>query len=67
MARDSVGHTPLHWAAQYGSRATIQTLLDAGANVNAWGWYEETPLHSAAHWGRKPQGLKCLLMRVLTS
>lgn len=48
MARG--GDTPLHWAAQYGNRTTVQLLLDKGADVNAKddaGWL---PLHCAI-WG----------------
>ena len=52
MARDKLGHTPLHTAASAGfgdPPAKIQALLDAGADVMARdkdGW---TPLHRAAH------------------
>ena len=59
-ARDRVGRTPLHLAAERGDLPTIERLLADGANVNVqirsdekastdWG---NTPLHSAARDGR---------------
>ena len=46
------GWTPLHWAAGHGTVATIQVLLEAGADVavqtHAW---LRTPLHVAAAGG----------------
>ena len=59
-ARDRVGRTPLHVAAETGDVATIDRLLQAGADVNVqlrsdeklsseWG---NTPLHSAARDGQ---------------
>ena len=59
-ARDRVGRTPLHVAAERGDTAWIEKLLSAGADVNAqvrsneamssdWG---NTPLHSAARDGQ---------------
>lgn len=32
---DDDGYTPLHWAAEYGHRALVQTLLQKGADPNA--------------------------------
>ena len=59
-ARDRVGRTPLHIAAEHGDLATIGRLLDQGADVNVqvrsneardtdWG---NTPLHLAARDGQ---------------
>jgi cytohesin len=59
-ARDRVGRTPLHIAAERGDLATIDRLLKAGADVNVqvrsdeardtdWG---NTPLHLAARDGQ---------------
>ena len=42
------GHTPLHAAAWKGDVAQIQSLIAAGANVNAASGFGTTPLHSAA-------------------
>jgi len=52
---DEQGYFPLHRAAQRGTPAIVQALLDAGAEVDAWakgygvdaGW-DYTPLHEAA-------------------
>lgn len=33
--RDSLGATPLHYAAEIGNREIVQALLDAGAELNA--------------------------------
>ena len=33
--RDSLGATPLHYAAESGNREIVQALLDAGAEINA--------------------------------
>ncbi len=38
------GKTPLHWAAQSGSVATVKALIAAGANVNSWTEGQQTPL-----------------------
>lgn len=37
------------WAARQGAAATVEKLLDAGANVNARGLYERTPLIEALY------------------
>jgi ankyrin repeat protein len=39
-------------AANHGDPEQMQLLLDYGASPDVRGDYEETPLHSAAHWGR---------------
>jgi hypothetical protein len=52
-SRDSKNWTPLHIAAQQGSRDVVQLLIERGAAVNAQmtqGW---TPLHSAASKGHE--------------
>ena len=46
-----IGGTPLLIAAQRGQLLCIQTLLDAGADINRPDSYGETALHSAARKG----------------
>ena len=41
------GWTPLHEACSKGSLDAARHLLAAGANVNAFGDDDETPLHDA--------------------
>jgi len=48
------GETPLHRAAAFGTEATIQTLLDAGAGVDARDMYGDSPL-SWASWYLRPR------------
>ncbi len=54
---NSMGETPLHNAARYGRADIVQTLLDAGFNVNAQSPKKghlvtmKTPLHSAIYAG----------------
>ncbi len=43
---------PLHRAAFYGNLEQVQSLLNAGANVNAVDKYGFTPLHRAAGNGQ---------------
>jgi ankyrin repeat protein len=31
----SFGHTALHWAAKYGNRRIVRSLVGSGADVNA--------------------------------
>lgn len=53
-ARDMWGETPLHYAAMNGYTASINTLLEAGADVNAKeGFIGNTPLHNAASCGHE--------------
>ena len=43
MARNKLSYTPLHAAACYGSPATVQDLLDAGADARAKDDGDKTP------------------------
>ena len=52
--------TPLHWAAQGGSREATQMLLDYDANIEAKDNNGYTPLHYAASHG-KAAALKLLI------
>ena len=49
--QDSTGFTPLHWAAKSGQALIVRTLLIQGANPNARGEYQRTPLHYAVYNG----------------
>ncbi|MDP1586147.1 MAG: ankyrin repeat domain-containing protein, partial [Prosthecobacter sp.] len=49
--KDKAGDLPLHLAALKGQVEIIQTLLKAGAAVNAKGFDDMTPLHYAAKAG----------------
>ena len=52
-AENNSGQTPLHDAVQYGRVAIVDTLITAGADVNAKGRFDgETPLHGAALMGK---------------
>ncbi len=61
-ARNEIGRTPLHLAAQGQVPAVVAALAKAGAEVNArdqrGGW---TPLHLAAWFGKSPAVIKALL------
>jgi ankyrin repeat protein len=46
--RDSLGYTPLHWAAAVDNDAEVRLLLDAGADPNARDLRGQTPLHIAS-------------------
>ena len=66
MPRNKDGTTPLQEAAAYGTRAKIQALLAAGADVMARNKDGRTPLHSAAtcytaFGGCKPGVIQALL------
>ena len=45
------GYSPLHLATTYGTLASMQVLLDAGADVTARTVHGVTPLHNAARYG----------------
>lgn len=51
---DSLGETPLHKAVATENSAIAQTLIAAGANVNAVSDFLRTPLHYAAANGNLP-------------
>ncbi|MCP4706271.1 MAG: PDZ domain-containing protein [candidate division Zixibacteria bacterium] len=50
-AQDKVGYTALHWAALRGKLDAVRFLVEAGADVNAFGLDGCTPLHGAADFG----------------
>jgi ankyrin repeat protein len=50
------GETPLHRAAAFGSEQAIQSLLDAGAVVDARDMHGDTPL-SWASWHLRPRSI----------
>lgn len=49
--KDNNGFTPLHWACYYGQLATVQSLIEAGANINEQAPEMVTPLLLAASGG----------------
>mmetsp|Transcript_16509 Transcript_16509/g.26828 ORF Transcript_16509/g.26828 Transcript_16509/m.26828 type:complete len:711 (-) Transcript_16509:104-2236(-) len=56
----SIGSTPLHYAAQFGSPEVVQALLESRAKLssqNRYGWH---PIHYAASYG-SPATLRKLL------
>jgi len=55
------GEAPLHRAAAFGTPATIQLLLDAGANVEQTDCHDDTPLAWASWYRRPVQVLRLLL------
>lgn len=44
---DSIGYAPLHYAARYNRTEATKFLLKNGAETNAVGYYDWTPLHLA--------------------
>jgi len=56
--KDVSGHTALHWACLHDRRDIAEWLIQNGADVEAQGPNEETPLHWAAQGG----GLQCLTL-----
>jgi cytohesin len=59
---DSLGHTPLHYAARIGRLDTMKVLLENGANPNAQNNIGLTPLHFAVMSG-KCEAVEMLLSR----
>ena len=51
MSRDRMGDTPLHFACWGNNLEAAQLLVEAGADVNAKGEAEDTPLHAAVTVG----------------
>ncbi len=63
IKESSHGHTPLTWAASYGFTATVQKLLDSGADIERGDTeFGETPLMWAAEFAQDATA-KCLLER----
>jgi len=58
---DSVGRTPLHWAAERGDASAVRELLLAGANANANDHGKRVPLHRAV-LSRNPRCLELPLI-----
>lgn len=53
-AADSLGTTPLMWAARYGDVTVVDRLIRAGANVTAENVFGVTPMSEAALIGSEP-------------
>lgn len=61
-AQDGSGFTPLHNAAGWSANpAIIETLVAAGAEVNARDRDGDTPLHNAARFNDNPAVITALL------
>jgi len=50
---DTLGYTPLHWAASQGDSSAVRLLLEAGAEVDKVNSNGETPLHLACQAGSR--------------
>jgi ankyrin repeat protein len=53
-AADSLGTTPLMWAARYGDAVLVERLIEAGANAGAENVFGVTPMSEAALIGSEP-------------
>lgn len=62
-ARDTLGMTPLHFAAWHGHRAVAEVLLASGADMEARTCWGVTPLAVAAGEGNSPEVVQLLLSR----
>lgn len=61
-ARDEIGRTPLHFAAESNKNsAVLAVLLGAGANINARSNFGGTSLHSAAFANENPDAITLLV------
>ncbi|KDQ11654.1 hypothetical protein BOTBODRAFT_114017, partial [Botryobasidium botryosum FD-172 SS1] len=56
-AKDGQGETLLGCAAWLGSTSAVISLLEAGSNPKAPGWYQRQPLHYAAELMHNPDAL----------
>ncbi|KAI9780455.1 MAG: hypothetical protein M1839_006729 [Geoglossum umbratile] len=54
--RDKGESTALHLAASIGNKATVQVLLEGGAEMSAEGYHNMTPLHNAVSAGHEAVG-----------
>lgn len=61
-ASDSEGSRPLHIAAAVDEGCMVQTLLDAGVEIESKNSYDRTPLHQAVIWNR-PDSFDTLLRK----
>ena len=52
------GRTPLLVALMNGHWDTAKLLIDAGADVNAWDWWGQTPLYVAVDMNTLPTGAR---------
>jgi ankyrin repeat protein len=48
LKKDTLGNTPLHWAASGGHYDAVAYLIKLGSDVNAENIFGDTPLHRAA-------------------
>lgn len=51
--KDSLGNTPLSWAASGGHLEAVKLLIELGSDVNSVNNNGDTPLHRAA-WKNSP-------------
>ncbi|XP_055308574.1 myotrophin-like, partial [Sitodiplosis mosellana] len=56
------GDMAIHWAARLGKADTVKLLIENGANVNARGQYNRTPLYYAVD---SPEATKLEVVKVL--